>query len=69
MCMEFLGTSVEQCDEANQRFGFTNCCNNPVPGTCVLGGWPEFNKYGFSVAETAWGVTLTWGQVKDRYRR
>lgn len=66
MCMEFLGTSVDQCDEANQRFGLTTCCNNPVPGTCVVGGWPEFDKYGFSFATTAWGVPLTFEEVKDQ---
>ena len=65
MCMEFLGTSVDQCDEANQRFGFTTCCNNPVPGTCVQGGWPEFDKYGFSFKRTS-DTPLTWAQVKSQ---
>src|SRR5678815_5331156 len=28
MCMDFLGTDVSQCDEANKRFGRTDCCNS-----------------------------------------
>ena len=50
--MEFLGTAVDQCDEANKRFGRTDCCNSPTPGACVIGGWPEFDKYGFTFLTT-----------------
>jgi hypothetical protein len=66
MCMEFLGTSVQQCDEANKRFGHTDCCTSPTPTHCVLGGWPEFDKYGFDFQTTAWGTPLTWDQLKDQ---
>jgi hypothetical protein len=65
MCMEFLGASIQQCDEANKRFGRTDCCNNPVPGACVQGGWPEFDKYGFTSSHTT-DTPLTWDQVKDQ---
>jgi hypothetical protein len=41
------GTIVTQCDEANKRFGLTNCCYSPFPA-CVRGGWPQFKKYGFN---------------------
>ena len=63
MCMDFLGTNVSQCDEANKRFGRTDCCNNPVPGACVNGGWPEFSKYGFTSDHTS-NTALTWEQLK-----
>jgi hypothetical protein len=63
--MEFLGASIQQCDEANKRFGRTDCCNNPVPGACVQGGWPEFDKYGFTSSHTT-DTPLTWDQVKDQ---
>ena len=46
--MEFLGASITQCDEANKRFGRTDCCNNPTPVGCINGGWPEYDKYGFT---------------------
>ncbi|HEV8139861.1 MAG TPA: papain-like cysteine protease family protein [Pyrinomonadaceae bacterium] len=65
MCMDFLGGNVSQCDEANKRFSRTDCCNNPVPGACVNGGWPEFDKYGFSSVHTS-DAALTWAQVKDQ---
>lgn len=65
MCMDFLGTNVSQCDEANKRFGRTDCCNDPVPGACVNGGWPEFDKYGFTFARTS-NSPLSWNQVKEQ---
>lgn len=65
MCMEFLGTSVTQCDEANKRFSRTDCCNNPVPNACVNGGWPEFDKYGFTFVRTS-DTALTWDQLKKQ---
>jgi hypothetical protein len=65
MCMEFLGTSVTQCDEANKRFGRTDCCNNPVPAGCVNGGWPEFDKYGFTATLTS-DAALSWEDLKKQ---
>src|SRR5215471_14601557 len=63
MVMGFLGTSVTQCDEANKRFGRSDCCNSPTPGACVNGGWPEFDKYGFTSTRTS-NTALTWDQIK-----
>ena len=65
MVMEFLGTNVTQCDEANKRLGRNDCCNNPVPAACVKGGWPEFDKYGFDFKRTS-NTALTWSQVKNQ---
>jgi hypothetical protein len=65
MCMEFFGASIEQCDEANKRFGRTDCCNNPVPNACVNGGWPEFTKYGFTSSHTS-DAALTWAQIQEQ---
>lgn len=63
MCMDFLGTDVSQCDEANKRFGRTDCCTNP--GGCVIGGWPEFDKYNFTFSRTS-NTALTWDQLKEQ---
>lgn len=63
MTMDFLGASVTQCDEANQRFGRNDCCNTPTPAACVVGGWPEYQKYGFTADVTS-DTPLTWAQVK-----
>ena len=65
MVMEFLGVSVTQCDEANKRFGKSSCCNSPTPNECVNGGWPEFDKYGFTFQKTS-DSPLTWGNVQDQ---
>jgi hypothetical protein len=65
MCMDYLGTDVVQCDEANKEFGRTDCCNNPVPEDCINGGWPEFDKYNFSFSRTS-NTALTWGQLTEQ---
>lgn len=63
MCMDFLGTNVSQCDQANKRFGRTDCCNSPAPNSCLNGGWPEFDKYGFSFKRTN-SLALSWEDLK-----
>jgi hypothetical protein len=65
MVMEFHGASIAQCDKANKRFGRSDCCNNPVPGSCVLGGWPEFNRYGFTFSKTS-NAALSWDTTRDQ---
>jgi hypothetical protein len=67
MTMNFIhpGSNVVQCDEANKRFGRNDCCNNPVPGGCVQGGWPEYEKYNFA-SQTTSDAPLSWDKVKDQ---
>jgi hypothetical protein len=62
MVMNYLGGSVSQCNQANQRFNRTDCCDSPTPMACVLGGWPEFEKYGFSSTMVA--AALSWDDLK-----
>lgn len=64
MVMDFLGVNVTQCDQANRRFGMTDCCSTPVPDGCVQGGWPEFDKYGFTFAKTSYSA-LSWNQIVE----
>jgi len=64
MCMDYLGTSPNQCTQANNRFGRTDCCNNPVPSDCVVGGWPEFTKYGFTSIHTS-DAALPWETIRE----
>lgn len=63
MVMGFLGTAVTQGDEANKRFGRADCTNSPVPASCIQGGWPEFDKYGFSFKTTS-NAPLSWADLK-----
>jgi hypothetical protein len=67
MTMNFINSSsnVTQCDEANKRFGRTDCCNNPVPSACVQGGWPEYEKYSFT-AKTTSDAPLSWDDLKEQ---
>ena len=67
MTMNFLhsASNVQQCDEANKRFGRTDCCNSPRPAACVSTGWPEFDKYGFTFNRTS-NTALTWDQLKEQ---
>jgi|GEM_PF-657894 len=64
MIMDFLGSNVSQCDQANRRFGESECCLVPVPGKCVLGGWPEFEKYGFAYDRTT-SKAVDWNTIVD----
>lgn len=63
MVMESLGKLVSQCDEANKEFGRTDCCSVPTPEACVNGGWPEFDKYGFSYKLTN-DAALSWDALR-----
>jgi hypothetical protein len=78
MVMHYLGNNVAQCDQANNRFGRTDCCNIdlcppptepapawPNPCNCVCGGWPEFDKYGFTFDRTS-NAPLSWGDLKEQ---
>jgi hypothetical protein len=67
MVMEFLSasTNVTQCVEANNRFGRTDCCNNPVPGACVVGGWPDFGRHGFTFNKTS-NAPLLWDTTREQ---
>lgn len=65
MVMDFLGTNVSQCDEANKRFSRTDCCNSPTPNACINGGWPEFGKYGFTFKTTS-NAPLSWDATKKQ---
>jgi hypothetical protein len=62
MIMNYLGATQEsQCDEANRRFGRTDCCVNPSSTSCNIGGWPEFDKYGFTFS--TYGAALPWSSL------
>jgi hypothetical protein len=63
MVMEFLRKDVAQCIQANNRFGRSDCCQNPTPQACILGGWPELQKYGFKYRTTS-DVALSWPAVR-----
>jgi len=63
MTMRYLGHDVSQCTEANNRFGLTTCCQNNS-GSCNNGGWPEYEKYGFTATQTS-DAALTWKKVQS----
>jgi hypothetical protein len=65
MIMDFFGHDLNQCTQANNRFGRTDCCNSPVPAACVTGGWPEFEKYSFTFKTTS-DAPLTWEQITQQ---
>ena len=66
MTMNFIhaASNVQQADEANRRFGRTDCANSPTPAACIQGGWPEYEKYSFSRVRTT-DTALTWAQVRE----
>ncbi len=71
MAMGYLGRDVPQCDQANRRFGRSDCCANPTSAACAQGGWPDFDGYGFNSNRTA-GTALSFaaldGQIQAQGR-
>lgn len=65
MVMEFLGHSVSQCTQVNNRLGRTDCCNSPLPSGCNSTGWPEFDKYDFTYKTTS-NAALSWEDVQEQ---
>ncbi|HEX3765980.1 MAG TPA: papain-like cysteine protease family protein [Kofleriaceae bacterium] len=67
MTMDFLhpASNVQECDEANREFGRTDCCSTPVPAACVNGGWPEYEKYGFTANQTS-NAPLSWNDLRTQ---
>jgi len=69
MVMQYLGNNVAQCTQANNRFNRTDCpcsqcgSNPDTTPACVTGGWPEFDKYGFTFKRTS-NAPLSWEQLK-----
>jgi hypothetical protein len=63
MTMEFLGSNIAQCLQANNRFGRNDCCQTPTPAGCVQGGWPEYAKYDFTSKHTN-NTALSWNELR-----
>jgi hypothetical protein len=66
MTMNFVhpASNIQQADEANKRFGRTDCGNSPTPAACINGGWPEYAKYGFTFDKTS-NAALSWKDLKN----
>lgn len=70
MVMDYLGNNVAQCTQANNRFGVTNCpcfqcgADPQTNPPCVNGGWPEFDKYGFTFQRTS-NTAVSWATLKE----
>lgn len=79
MVMEYLGRTVSQCEQANNRYNRTECCTNDLSPlrigllrndssihayiSCARPGWPEFGKYGFAYKRKS-NAALTWNEIK-----
>jgi hypothetical protein len=80
--MEYLDTTndVRQCTQANNEFSRTDCCQGGGSAcgilfpyalyhkACIEGGWPEFNKYGFTSSDTRYRANpaLSWDELKKQ---
>jgi hypothetical protein len=77
MIMDYNDHNISQCKQANDLFGRSDCCaidlcssplqlsqNNQLKN-CVCGGWPEFDRYGFTYKKTS-GKPLKWKQIKEQ---
>jgi hypothetical protein len=65
MIMDYLGTNVAQCVQADLFFNVSDCCAGDTPAICVNGGWPQFEKYGFQYDYTQ-NQALTFSNIQDQ---
>ena len=57
MIMNYLGaTAVNQCQQANNELGRTDCCMSPTPSACVKCGYTQFDKYNFNTTHYGGGA-------------
>lgn len=64
MIMEYMGESVTQCEQANQRLNRADCCDEPAPVVCVRGGWPQLFRY--DVSSDSMDTALSWEDLKTQ---
>lgn len=64
MSVALTGAAVSQCSQSNAKFNRNDCCNTPTPAACINGGWPDYDRVNYNSAKTAWGVALTFDQLK-----
>jgi hypothetical protein len=67
MTMNYIhpASNVVQCQEANQQFGQTTCCQNGGSSACNNGGWPQYQNYGFS-ADVTNNAPLSWADIRSQ---
>jgi len=72
MIMEYHGTSVSQCAQANDQLNRTDCCDLatcPVANLfhdCIATGWPRFALYGFTFKHTPGRTPLSWHDITEQ---
>jgi hypothetical protein len=65
MIMSYLGTTVQQCAQANELFGLTTCCTNPSSSGCNQGGFPQWGTWNFSA--TIASSALSFAQLQAEF--
>ncbi len=76
MIMEYMGTKISQCKQANDRLEQNDCCKKDSAFRtqsrydslenyfkCQQPGWPQFEKYGFTYKRRL-SAPLTWKELK-----
>jgi len=48
MTTEYFNHGVSQCTQVDDQAGMSNCCNNPPPAACNVGGVTHIDNYGFT---------------------
>lgn len=69
MAMGYLGVNVQQCAEANVRYGQTagvDCCLQPASAICNKGSYVVIGNYGFTYQQLGAATALTYSQIEDQ---
>jgi hypothetical protein len=66
MIMHYFEEEVPQYKQANNRFKRHDCGPKTRSKSCIKGGWPEFNKYGFNPPKSKYGA-LSWKKLVKQF--
>src|SRR5487761_64255 len=69
MVMGYFGVNVQQCAEANVRYGQAagvDCCLQPASATCNQGSYVVIGNYGFTYQQLGPATALTYSQIEDQ---
>jgi hypothetical protein len=64
MVLAHYNQRVPQCQQVNDRFGFTQCCGLVIEPECDQTGWPDFARYNLLSQRTN-SAALSWDQIKS----
>jgi len=65
MVMSYFHRQAPQCEQVNNLYGMTQCCETVLEPECDKTGWPAFGHYNLGYQKTH-EKELSWQQIKEQ---